>query len=307
MVLGLSLGLSGCGGESGNKQLSLGEAKVTTPAISTEGVLKVGVSSNKTPFSGMSQNGIIGLDVDIAAAIADLLGLRLQLVDIVGMDNATIGEMFINGELDLVMSYQTDDRSSSPFSTVGPYLMDGPAVFTASNKLTSGDFDADNVFGLLGYRIATQAGTLSSWIIENRYGSDILDQYPNIEDAFRSVNDGTVDYAAADIIIGAFLCRSNYPDIQCVAYLQRSEGVFVAIAPGNQELTQACKDALTTLRDNGVLQLLIRKWLGQPATELVFDPIAIVSADSQVVPDGGEGLPDPENSDINPNPGDEGF
>ncbi len=85
LAVGL-FGLAGCTG-SGTYQPELKSAEVAPPVIGEEGTLRVGVNTENPPLAGMGSGKIIGIDVDIAAALADELGLKLSVVD-VGSDPA---------------------------------------------------------------------------------------------------------------------------------------------------------------------------------------------------------------------------
>ena len=73
LAVGL-FGLAGCTG-SGTYQPELKPAEVAPPVIGEEGTLRVGVNTENPPLAGMGSGKIIGIDVDIAAALADELGL----------------------------------------------------------------------------------------------------------------------------------------------------------------------------------------------------------------------------------------
>ncbi|MEG0324646.1 MAG: transporter substrate-binding domain-containing protein, partial [Raoultibacter sp.] len=76
---------------------------VSPSVIVEQGVLRVGVTTeNNTPFAGQVSGKIVGLDVDVAAAIADSLGLKLELVD-VGTD---VDTALANKQVDIVMGIE---------------------------------------------------------------------------------------------------------------------------------------------------------------------------------------------------------
>ena len=55
-------------------------ATVSSPAIGKSGTLRVGVNAGSPPLAGSpsSSSKIVGIDVDVAAALADQLGLKLR-------------------------------------------------------------------------------------------------------------------------------------------------------------------------------------------------------------------------------------
>ena len=95
-------------------QPELKSAEVAPPVIGEEGTLRVGVNTENPPLAGMGSGKIIGIDVDIAAALADELGLKLSVVD-VGSDPAGA---LANGTVDVVLGID-DSASDGDFWRVG--------------------------------------------------------------------------------------------------------------------------------------------------------------------------------------------
>ena len=86
--------------------------------------LRVGVNTENPPLAGMGSGKIIGIDVDIAAALADELGLKLSVVD-VGSDPAGA---LANGTVDVVLGID-DSASDGDFWRSASYLPTGIALF----------------------------------------------------------------------------------------------------------------------------------------------------------------------------------
>ena len=125
LAVGL-FGLAGCTG-SGTYQPELKSAEVAPPVIGEEGTLRVGVNTENPPLAGMGSGKIIGIDVDIAAALADELGLKLSVVD-VGSDPAGA---LANGTVDVVLGID-DSASDGDFWRSASYLPTGIALFALS-------------------------------------------------------------------------------------------------------------------------------------------------------------------------------
>ena len=122
LAVGL-FGLAGCTG-SGTYQPELKSAEVAPPVIGEEGTLRVGVNTENPPLAGMGSGKILGIDVDIAAALADELGLKLSVVD-VGSDPAGA---LANGTVDVVLGID-DSASDGDFWRSASYLPTGIALF----------------------------------------------------------------------------------------------------------------------------------------------------------------------------------
>ncbi|MDR2196985.1 MAG: transporter substrate-binding domain-containing protein [Coriobacteriales bacterium] len=289
-LTGVLLLFTGCKGGVEGAGLSLGEAKVVPPTVAASGILRVGVDSSHAPFAGIANGSLIGIDIDIAAALADDLGLKLEIVDIVGQDASAL---LADGSIDIVMGIQQDDPAAPVAAQVGPYLVDAPAVFALDFAGAAGDFDLG---GLNGVKVAAQEGSLSAWQIGELYGEDWVSNYPSLNAAFDALESGEVSYAAADAVVGSFLAV-KYPNIDCAALLTDPTGIYMGVAVSNLELLDTLQTSLRTIRDNGVLEVIIDKWLGPISAQVVSNHQAIVSLESGVEEaDLGEDLPDPSNA-----------
>lgn len=287
-LLILLVPLASC--QSSGNSLVLVDPVVQPPAINTAGVLRVGVDSSHPPYAGQSNNQLIGLDVDLAAALAEQLGLTVQIVDIAGQD---ANQLFQNGQIDVMLGYQPADETTSPFVLIGPYLYTGPAVFTVALSAPSGSFDPSTLNGL---KIAAQADSASAYQVTTTFGPDALQSFTEMKEAFAAVAAGTISYVAADAVAGGHQ-STRYENFQCLGFLSTPGRVYIAVAAGNQPLTEALTSAARTLRDNGILRVIVNKWLGPTVTNLVLGSGAIMGTnDAGSGGDTGGNLPDPGNA-----------
>jgi len=272
ILLVASFALTGCLGATGSKEVTL-TPTVDTPTIIQSGVLKVGVDTTRAPFAGQSKGNIIGVDVDLAAAVAEQLGLKLELVDIAG---ETADDLLASGTVDVVMDIEKGGVESTQAVQVGPYLVDGPALFMVQLSDTIPDIDLAT---LAGATVAAQENSLSAWQVEQVAPDSTIISVPALEEAFNQLSDGKVTYVAADAVVGAFLATKDvaYENISCVKMLGDSLGVYLGVAPGNTALADALTEALRTVRDGGVLDVVVTKWLGSVSAQVVSSDQAIVT------------------------------
>ena len=108
---------------------------VSKPVIAQEGVLRVGVNANNAPLAGQpsSSTKIVGIDVDMAAALADQLGLKLEVVDV----STDAAGALTSGKVDVVMGVNKSDSPS--FWTSDTYLPTAVALFAHSTITTPED------------------------------------------------------------------------------------------------------------------------------------------------------------------------
>ncbi|NLG10467.1 MAG: amino acid ABC transporter substrate-binding protein [Coriobacteriaceae bacterium] len=272
VLLVASLALTGCLGSTGSKEITL-KPTIDTPTIIESGVLKVGVDTTRAPFAGQSKGKIIGIDVDLAAAVAEQLGLKLELVDIAG---ESADDMLAAGTVDVVMDIEKGGVQSTQAVQVGPYLIDGPALFMVQLSDSIPDID---LTALASATVAAQENSLSAWQVAQVAPDSTIISVPALEEAFNQLSDGKVTYVAADAVVGAFLATKevDYENISCVKMLGDPLGVYMGVAQGNTALANALTEALRAVRDGGVLNVVITKWLGPVSAQVVSSEQAIVT------------------------------
>jgi polar amino acid transport system substrate-binding protein len=268
-----SLGLAGCFAPGKTGSLSLSTPVVAPPSIGKEGVLRVWVDSPKAPFAGHSDGEVIGIDVDIAAALAEQMGLKLEIVEPDDFPGTDVNALLREGTVDVAMGIQGDATDAFTEVQVGPYLVDGPAVFAIGLSDAPRSFDPAQITGL---KIVAQEGSLAAWQVSKDYGDENLLTYPTLEKAFDELAAGAFSYAAADAIVGSFLAV-RYENVRCEGLLTGPTGIYMGVATGQEELATRLTEALRSLRDGGNLQIIIAKWLGPLSAQTVLSSQAIVS------------------------------
>ncbi len=286
----MALALCGCNG-SNNYQPPLKEATVAPPVIGEEGTLRVGVNTENPPLAGMGSGKIIGIDVDIASAIADELGLKVSIVD-VGSDPASF---IAEGKVDVVLGIDAANADSD-YWVSSSYLPTGIALFALSPD--AGVPTADS-----GATFAAQVSSKSAWAVSNEFGQDSLTSTNSLSDAFAALQAGTVQYVAADAIIGLYAAHGQGLDVSVVAMLMKPSGYCMAVSAENVDLQQAAGDVLTNLVSNGTIDVIERKWLG---ASVALDGLTVIgdgsapagdTGDQATADDNGGDTSDGDNSD----------
>lgn len=226
---------------------------LASPVIGTDGTLRVGVDTEKAPLAGQPEGStrIVGLDVDIAAALADSFGLKLEIVD-VGKDPETA---LSEGRVDIVMGIdKSDTDTDTVFWKSEAYLPTAVALFSTSSNTEVPTSDSQP-------SIAAQVSSKSAWAVTNEFEGNIVTT-ELLDDAFSQLASGEVQYAAADALIGTYAAHKEGDDVQIVALMEQPSGYCIAVSDANADLKQAVSDALATLTSNGVIGVIETKWLG---------------------------------------------
>ena len=251
MAVFLTLALSGCTLVLESEAPALEKAQLTAPTISENGVLKVGVNTSQSPLAGMGASKIIGIDVDIAAALADSLGLKLQIVD----TGSTPSKSLSNGDVDVAFGVDKSDAPSGVKLT-DAYLPTAVVYFkkagASSAALTSESSP----------KIGVQGSSKSAWSASNSFGTNNLVSSSDLAGAFQSLASGTVDYVAADAVIGMYAANKANVNVEIAALGSELSGYCVAMTETNTALVSEISTALANLVSDGTIATIQSKWLG---------------------------------------------
>lgn len=274
-------------------------ATLSSPTIGKDGTLRVGVNTDNQPLAGQpeSSSKIVGIDVDVAAALADSFGLKLEIVDVGSDAESALKE----GTVDIVMGIDKSDSSTS-FWKSDAYLPTAVALFSTPSNTQVPTNTAET-------KIAAQVSSKSAWAVTNEFDKAAFSTTNDLKSAFAELESGQVQYVAADAIIGTYAAHSAGYDVHIVALMQQAVGYGVGVSDANTDLKQAVSEALATLTSNGTIDVIETKWLGT-ALDLSSTPLtagATKSTDASTADttdepqDEGEG----ENADDNAAPADD--
>lgn len=247
----LLVALCGCTGPY-DPNASMKESTVAPEALHQPGTLRVGVDASSYPFAGQANGETSGIDVDVASALAMEMGLKIEVVD-VGAEPAKAIEA---GDVDIVMGVEGEEAGDSMWtsdayapSVIGVFSMDEGAAVPKSSKKPS---------------IAAQTSSLSAWLVSRQFGAEALTAEDDLKTAFADLADGTVQYAAADAVVGKYVLNSQGINGYLVALMQQPDGYCIGMAGDNAELQTAVTQALSTIQTNGIMGIIMQKWTGGP-------------------------------------------
>ena len=288
LTLTMALSLAACGGDSGSSasgsssntdaSTSQADASASTgdgsaaagdygdfaSSLVEEGKLIMSTNAQFPPYEmvadgeGFNGTGFEGIDIEIASAIADKLGLEL-VIDDMEFDSALLAVQ--NNAADVMLaglSYSEDRDQVMDFS-------DSYATGIQSVIVKEGsEVTMDN---LGDYMIGTQRGTTgylyASDTPENGgYGEDHVIGYDNGATAVQELINGTID---AVIIDNA--PAQEYVSANADAGLTILDGAWVeeqycaAVDEGNEALLNAINTALNELIEDGTVQTIIDKYI----------------------------------------------
>ena len=263
LVLALAVTAAGCGdddeedGESGS-----GSASATTEVDTIEsGVLTVCSDIPYAPFEYEDESGeIIGVDIDLMRAIADQLGLDLEVKD---TDFDGIFAALAADQCDVIASSVsiTDERKENNEFTQG-YFEIQQSVLVRIDEVETYKALED----LAGKTIAVQSETTGeAYAQENKPDGAKVTSFTGADEMFTALKAGQVDAVLQDFPINAYHAETSGDTEVAFTLDSDPEQYGFVIKKGNTELRDAIDDALSALRDDGTYDDVLEKHLGEGA------------------------------------------
>lgn len=225
-------------------------------------ILNIGAAFPDPPFNGMPDDA--GLDIELMTALAEKIGATVEFVPYEGADFNGIFDG-LGSAYDCVAAGTTVTPEREKLATfVAPYLISGQSLAVDTTRLPH----VTSVDDLEGLTIGVQQGNTSQpiaerLVAEGRAGAVRVYDYGSIRSALTDLTTGECD---AFMKLAPVLTELVKP-IAGVDVVQRGitvEKIAVAVALGDQALLGRLSVAQAELEDDGTLQRIRAKWLGNP-------------------------------------------
>ena len=264
----MMLSLAACGGSASTETVSseaasseaasseaVSTAEAAPAALTTVTAGKLTMSTNAAfpPYEMTTDSGDFeGIDVEVAGAVAEKLGLELQ-VDDMDFDAALLAAQ--NGKSDIVMAgvTVTDERQK---------VMDFSDTYAEGIQsiIVPEDSDIASADDLTGKAIGTQRGTTGYIYCTDDFGEDNVIAYDDGLTAVQALNNGQVDAVVIDNAPAKEFVEAN-PGLKILDTAYAQEDYAIGVAKGNTELLNAINGALEELKADGALQAIVDKYI----------------------------------------------
>ena len=230
-------------------------SETETAELSTVEPGKLIMSTNAAfpPYEMTTDSGEFeGIDIETAQAIADKLGLELQIDDM-DFDAALLAVQ--QGKSDMVMAgvTVTDERQN---------VMDFTDSYATGIQsiIVKEDSDIASVDDLAGKKIGTQRGTTGYLYCSDDFGDENVVAYDDGLTAVQMLNNGQVDCVVIDNAPAKEFIAAN-PGLKLLDTAYVEESYAIGIGNGNTELKDAINTALEELKADGTLQAIVDKYI----------------------------------------------
>ena len=238
-------------------------AKNDEPASDASEAAKLTMATEATfpPYEYYDGDAIVGIDVEVAQAIADKLGMELEVTDI-AFDSIVPGVQ--TGKYDMGMAGMTvtEDRKeqvnfSDSYATGVQVVIvkdDGPIT-------SVDDLFADGANTVVGTQAGTTGFIYATSDIEDA-GLGTVKSFGKTTDAVEALKNGQVDCVILDNEPAKALVAAN-EGLHILDTEYAVEDYAIAIAKENTDLLEKVNKALSELTADGTLQSIVDKYIGK--------------------------------------------
>lgn len=232
---------------------SAASSEQETKAKADGGTLVMATNAEFPPYEYHEGDKVVGIDADIAQAIADQLGMKLEIEDIAF--DSIIPEI-TSGKADMGMAgiTITDDRKKSvDFSDT--YAKASQKIIVKDDSTIASPDD------LKGKIVGVQLGTTGDiYVSDLEADGTKVERYNKGFEAVQALSQGKIDA----VVIDSEPAKTFVDQTKGLKILDQSftdEEYAIAVKKGNTELLDKINGALKTLKENGTLDQIIAKYI----------------------------------------------
>lgn len=237
-----------------------GSAKASEGGLTLKkDTLTVGLEIGYPPMEYFAEDGStpIGFDVELATALSEEMGMKLELVD-TAWDGIFAGVDADKYDVIISTVSYTEDRNNN-------YLLTKPYIANAPVLVVPKESDIASIEDLVGKTVAVQMETTADYLIQGYVADGLstdLRQYEKVINAFDELKAGRADAVCTDSVVAAFYLGDEASNYKTVWQAPESEPIVMCLKKGNTELKDKLESSLDALKENGKLGEIAVKYFG---------------------------------------------
>ena len=263
LALVMSLSLVACGSDKpaagGDGSAASGSGSASTLTTVQDGKLTMSTNAQFPPYEMVADDGSFeGIDVEVAQAIADKLGLEL-VVDDMDFDAALLAVQ--QGKSDIVMAGVTVNEERAQVMDFTTSYANGVQVVIVKEDSAIQTLDDLANANMIGCQMGTTGYIYCSDTVENGgYGEDHVTPYDDGAAAIQALVNGQIDAVVIDNMPAQEYVKAN-PGLKILDTEFANEDYAIGVAKGNTALLDAVNGALAELQADGTLQSIVDKYI----------------------------------------------
>ena len=219
-------------------------------------VLKMATNAYFQPYEFYKDGKIVGIDAEIAAAIAEYMGYTLEIVD---MEFDSIITAVKEGSVDFGMAGMTVtekrlleiDFSNSYATGVQSIIVPADSDITHVDDLYADDAN---------YKIGVQRGTTGDIYATDDFGAENVTTYDNGNGAVLALLGGDVHCVIIDNEPAKALVEAN-EGLKILETSYADEDYAICVKKGNAELLAKINEAIVALTKDGTIDAIVAKYI----------------------------------------------
>ena len=216
----------------------------------TEETLTMATNAEFPPFEYLEGEEIVGADIEIAQAIAEKLGRKLEIANI-DFDAALTGAA--TGKYDMAVAGITanDERRENMNFSVDYYTASQAIIVMADSAIKAAT-------DLEGKTISCQEGTTGEqYLLDNGFA---IQSFKTGAEAITALTSGKVDAVVIDNAVAKALSDKQEGKTVVLDEALTKEAYAIALKKGNDELTAEIDAVLAELKESGKLAEIFAKY-----------------------------------------------
>lgn len=212
--------------------------------IMEDGKLIVLTNAAFPPYEYIGSDGTpVGVDMDIAQAVADQIGVELEITD---MEFDSLIPALTSGKGDMVAAGLTvDEERKQAVDFSDTYADARQMIIVPAEGATVASED-----DLAGKTIGVQLGTTGDlWVTDNVEGADVK-QYKTALEASLDLKNGRLDAVVIDLLPAENIAASN-DDLTLIDMTSTDEQYAIAVQKNNEDLLEIINGVITGLIEDG--------------------------------------------------------
>jgi polar amino acid transport system substrate-binding protein len=237
-------------------------AALVPQAIKAKGTITIAADASYAPneFFGPDGHTVVGMDADLAKALAAVMGLKANVVN---ATFATIIPGLASGKYDMGASSFTDTKAREKVVDFVDYFLAGTSFFTKA----SGGTSVTGLAGLCGKSVSVETGTteLTDAQAQSRRCTAAGKPKVNISafntqtDANLALSSGRVQLSMADSPVAAYQVKKSHGVFKITGHTYGTAPYGLAL-PRHNGMARAVKAALLVLMRNRTYTRILTKW-----------------------------------------------
>lgn len=230
------------------------------PEVDFPDPFKLGLDASFPPMGFTDENGdIVGFDIDLAQAVCDYYGVKLECVPI-EWDNKDAE--LATGTIDCIWNGLTiTDERLENYQMSRPYLANRQVV------VVTNDSPIATLADLAGKKVALQSDSSASEALEanEEVNASIAEKVELLDNltALMDLQAGNVDAVILDEVVANYVITENGYPLTVLEESLAPEEYGIGFAKDNAALCEAVEKALDDLKADGTLAEISNKWFGE--------------------------------------------